>query len=170
MSVETDVAWLEAQASGDFGCGRRFVFKPFGQLRQLEISGKRSALATARDADNVADRLLKHNSEILSGEQIARALTCDQSGCSNRGMAGEGQFALRGENPHACAIDGVPRLEDEHGLGQIKLSGDRLHAGAVEPFGVEDHGKRIASQRRLGEHIERLKPARHPSPCPASPL
>jgi hypothetical protein len=166
MPVETDVAWLEAQASGDFYRGRRFVFKPFGQLRQLEISGKRLALATARDADDVADRLLKHNSEILSGEQIARASVRYERRCSNRGVAGEGQFALRGKNPHPRTVDSVPRLEDEHGLGQIKLGGDRLHASVVKPFGVENHGKRIASLRRLGEHIERLKAARHPSPVP----
>ena len=117
MSVETDVLKFKAQTRGDLHRGRRFVFKPLGQSRQFEISGKRLALATARDADDIADRLLEHNSEILSGEQIARALMRDQSGCSDRRMAGEGQFALRGENPQTCAIDGVPRIEDEHGLG-----------------------------------------------------
>ena len=171
VSVETDVLKFKAQTCGDLHRGRRFVFKPLGQLRQLEISGKRLALATARDADDVADRLLKHNSEILSGEQIARAPVRDERRRSNRRVAGEGQFALRRKNPHTRAIDGVPRLEDEHGLGQVKLGGDRLHACVVEPFGVENHGERIASQRRLGEHIERLKPARHPSPVPrATPL
>ena len=161
MSVETDVPGLKSEASGDFGRGRRLVLEPFGQLRQLEISGERLALAPARDADDVADRLLEHDSEILSGEQIARALVRDQRRRSDRRVAGEWQFALRGKNPHARAVDGVPRLEDEHGLGQVKLGGDRLHARVVEPFGVENHGERIASQRRLGEHIERLKPARH---------
>ncbi len=170
MSIETNVAWLEAEASGDFGRGRRFVFKLLGQLRQLEISGKRLALAAARDADDVADRLLKHNSEILSGEQIARASVRDQRRCSDRGVAGEWQFALRGKNPHPRAIDGVSRLQDEHRLGQVKLGGNRLHAAVVEPFGVEDHGQRIPSQRRLGEHIEGLKPARHRSPGPGTPL
>ena len=168
VSVETDVLWLKAQARGDFRRGRRFAFEPFGQLRQLEISGERLALAPARDADDVADRLLEHDPEILSAEQIAGALVGDQRCRSDRRMAGEGQFALRGKNPHPRAIDGVPRLEDEDGLGQVKLGGDRLHARVVEPFGVEDHGERIASQRRLGEHIERLKPARHQSPVPRS--
>ena len=94
----------------------------------------------------------------------------DQRRGSNCRMAGEGQFALRGKNPHPRAVDGVPWLEDEDGLGQVELGGDRLHARVVEAFGVEDHGERIASQRRLGEHIERLKPARHQSPVPAALL
>jgi hypothetical protein len=146
--------------------GRGFLFKPLGQFRQLEISGKRPTLATARDADEVADRLLKHNSEILSGEQIASALLRGQGSCASRGMTGEWQFALRRKNPDPGAIDGVPWVQDEHGLGQIKLGGDRLHLRVVEPIGVENDRKRIPSQRRLGEHIERLKPARHPSPVP----
>jgi len=145
MSVETDVLKFKTQTCGDLHRGRRFVFKPLGQSRQFEISGKRLALATARDADDIADRLLKHNSEILSGEQIASALMRDQSSCANRGMAGEWQFAVRRKNPDPGAIDGVPWLQDEHGLGQVKLGGDRLHACVVEPFGVENHGKRIAS-------------------------
>ena len=45
--------------------GRRFAFEAFGQLRQLEISRERLALPLARDADNVADRLLEHDPEIL---------------------------------------------------------------------------------------------------------
>ena len=119
------------------------------------------ALAPAGDADNVADRLLEHDPEILSGEQIAGALLRDQRGGADRRVAGERQFPLRRENPHPRAIDRISRLEDEHGLGQVELGGDRLHARVVEPFGVENHGERIASQRRLGEHIERLKPALH---------
>ena len=63
----------------------------------------------------------------------------------------------------------IPRLEDENGFRQVELGGDRLHAGVVQPFGVEDHGERIASQRRLGEHIERLKPARHRENVPKPP-
>ena len=77
------------------------------------------------------------------------------------GWPANGNSRFGRENPYARAIDRISRLEDEHGLGQVELGGDRLHARVVEPFGVEDHGERIASQRRLGEHIERLKPALH---------
>ena len=72
MSVEADVLGLKSQASGDLDRGRRRDFEPLGQLRQLEIGGERPALAPARDANDVADRLLEHDPEILSGEQVAR--------------------------------------------------------------------------------------------------
>ena len=145
---------------------RRFAFEPFGQFRQLEISGERLALAPARDTDDVADPLLEHDSEILSSQQVARTPMSDQRRGSDCRMAGEGQFALRGENPYARAVDGVPRLENEHRLGQIEFGGDRLHADVIEPFCVENDGERIAGQRRLGEHVEGLKSARHQSPAP----
>ena len=57
--------------------GRRDI-EPLGQLRQLEISGQRAALAMARDADDVADLLLEHDPQILSGQKIAGAAVRDQ--------------------------------------------------------------------------------------------
>ena len=135
--------------------------EPFGQLRQLEIGCERPALAMARAANDVADGFLQHDPEILGGEQIGGPPVRDQSGGSDRGVAGERQFPLRRKDPHARGIDRIPRLEDEHGLGQVELSGDRLHAGVVQPGGVEHDGERIASERRLGEYVKRLKRAPH---------
>ena len=163
MRVETDVRRARGRGPLRFrAVDGGSALKPFGQLRQLEISGKRLALAPAGDADDVADRLFQHDPEILSAEQVAGALMRDQRRRSDGRMAGERQFALRRENPHPRAVDRVSRLENEHGLGQVELGGDRLHARVVEAFGVKDHGKRIAGERRLGEHIQRLKRARHP--------
>jgi len=61
------------------------------------------------------------------------------------------------------------------GLDQyvIVQKSPKIHLGdaLVECGNPGAHGERIASQRRLGENIERLKPARHPSPVPrATPL
>ena len=55
---------------------------------------------------------------------------------------------------------------------RLNSRGDRLHAGVVEPVGVEHHGERIAGERRLGENVKRLEPARHQneSPAPAALL
>ena len=172
MRAETDVPGLEPETGGDFRLGRRLGVEPLGQLRQLEIGGERLAPAMARAANNVADGFLEHDPEILGGEQIAGPPVGDQSRGSDRGMAGERQFALGRKDPHPRGVDRVPRLEDEHGLGQVELGGDRLHAGVVESIGVEHDGEGIASERRLGEHIERLKPARHQdeSPAPAALL
>jgi hypothetical protein len=133
----------------------------FGQLRQLEISGEPLALAPAGDTDDVADLLLQHDPEILPQKQIPRTLVRDEGGRSDCRMAGERQLALRREYPHARAVDRVPWLKNEYGLGQVELGRDGLHSSIAEPFGVEDYGEGIACQRRLGEHIERLKPARH---------
>ena len=165
MSVEADILQLKTQTGRDLHRGRWFVFKSFGQLRQLEISRERLALAPARDADDVADRLLEHNSEILCREQVARPPLGDQGRGSDCGMAGEGQFALGRKNPHPRAVDGVPRLENEDGLGQVEFGGDRLHPRVFEAFGVEDDCERVAGQGRLGEHVECLKSTCHKSPA-----
>ena len=161
MCFEADVLDRESKTRGDLGVAGRRMIEPLRQLRQIERSRQRPALAMARDADDVADLLLEHDPQVLSGQKIAGAALSDESSRPHRGMAGKGQLALRRENPYARRVDRVPRLKDKNGFRQVELSGDRLHAGVVQPFGVEDHGERIASERRLGEHIERLKPARH---------
>ena len=72
MRAEPDVRELQPETGGDFRFRRRLAVEPLGQLRQLEIGGERPALAMARAANDVADRFLQHDPEILGGEQIAR--------------------------------------------------------------------------------------------------
>ena len=58
-------------------------------------------------------------------------------------------------------MDRVPRLENEHGLGEIEFARDRLQARIVKPLRVDDDRERIAGERRLGEDVEREEAARH---------
>ncbi len=137
------------------------AFERLRQLRQLEIGGERLALPMTRDADDVSDLLLQNDAQVLRGEEVAGAALGEQGGGSHGRMAGERQFALRRENPDPRGVDRVSRLKDEHGFRQIELGGDRLHPDVVEPVRVEHDRERVASERGLGEHVERLEPARH---------
>ena len=161
MCVEADVVERESKTSGNLAVERRSIVEALRQLRQVEICRQRAALAMAHNADDVADRFLKHDPQVLRGEQSGRAQMSEQRGGPHGWMAGEWQLAGRCENFHARAVDRVPRFEDENGLGKIELGGDRLHTIAVEALAVEDHGERIAGERRLGEYVERLKSAGH---------
>ena len=111
-------------------------------------------------------RLFTAKRDILRREHVAGAPVGEESRGSYRGVASERQFALRRKDPYARRIDRVPRLEHEYGLGQVEFGGDRLHAGIVETVSVKYDREGIASKRRLGEHIERLKPARHKMKVP----
>ena len=74
----------------------------------------------------------------------------------------ESGFSLpvAGLAPHAMPRPEPPPLHHRvvhrrgFGKGQVELARDRLHAGAVEPIGVEHDGRRIALQRRFGEHVD----------------
>ena len=48
----------------------------------------------------------------------------------------------------------VVRRHHEHGLGQVELARDRLHARGLEALPVEDDGERIAGERVAGEDVE----------------
>ena len=71
MGAEADVLRFEPQTCGDFRLRRRLSPQPLGQPRQLEIGGKRLALAMAGAADDVADPFLEHDPEVLRDEQVA---------------------------------------------------------------------------------------------------
>ena len=72
MRIEADVLDRESETRGDIGVARRRAIEPLGQLRQVERSRQRLALAMARDADDVADLLLQHDPQILSGQRDRR--------------------------------------------------------------------------------------------------
>ena len=59
------------------------------------------------------------------------------------------------------------RLQHEHGLGQVELARDRLHARAVQPVGVEHDGQRIAGEARVGEDVEDVELQLHRALLPA---
>ncbi len=161
MPAEADVAGRETEAFGDLGSGRRRTVEPFGQPRKLEIGRERATRAVAHDADDVADPFLQHDAQILSGQQIGSADMRNEAGRAHGRVAGEGQFAAGREDPQPRRVGRGPRLEHEHGLGEVEFARDRLHAAVVEAVGIEHHGERIALERRLGEHVEREEAARH---------
>src|SRR3712207_8139655 len=66
--------------------------------------------------------------------------------------AGEGKFVLRRKDAQRCAMARIVRRQDEHGLGQVELLGDLLHALAVEPLRIEHDRK-----RRSEEHTSELQ-------------
>ena len=115
----------------------------------------------AHDANDVADPLFEHDPHVLRRQEVGGPDLGDQGGRPDGRMAGERQFAGGGEYPHASGVDRAPRLEHENCLGQVELARDRLHAAVVQAFAVEDDGKRISRQRRLGEDVEREKAAGH---------
>ena len=137
---------------------------PCGQAGQGEIGGERPAATMAGDADDLADPLLQHQAQILRGEHLRRAQMGEQRRRADRRVAGERQFARRGEYAQRGGVDGIARRQHEHGLRQIELASDRLHARVVEPLGVEHDRERIAGERRLGEHIDDAIGAAHGVP------
>ena len=160
MVAEADVGRRETEALGDlFGRRRRPAF--LRQAGQGEGRRERLAAAVASDADDVADPLLQHQAQVLGGEHLRRAQMGDERRRADRRVAGERQFAPGGEDAQRRGVHGIARREHEHGLGQIELAGDRLHARVVEAVGVEHDGERVAGERRLGEHVEKAVGAAH---------
>ena len=153
MSVETDVRRFEPQARGNVRDRRRLDVQPFRQLRQLEIGRERLSLALASDADNVADRLLEHDPEILSGEQIAGAFVRNQSAAPTVGCPAKGNSrfgvnrdparalltAFLGSNTNtvsdrlnsAAIVSATARLDFEGEKSATGLLDLKVHAGAI---------------------------------------
>ena len=123
----------------------------------------------AHNADDVANRLFQHDAQVLRGEEFGRAQMREQGGGSDCWMAGERQLSGRREDSRPRAVDRVPGFEDENGLGEVEFGRDRLHAGVVEALGVENHGERVAGERRLGEYVERVKSPGHEVIVPPLP-
>jgi hypothetical protein len=82
-------------------------------------------------------------------------------------MAGERQFAARGEDPNLRRVRDVGGRQHEGGLRQIELGRDRLHLPGRQSLGVQDDGQRIADELRAGEHVDGLKLQAHLARPPA---
>ena len=110
MGAETDVGRREAETRGDlFGRRRRAAL--LRQAGQGEGRRQRLAAAMAGDADDVADLLFQHQAQILRGEHLRRAQMGDERRRADRRMAGERQFAPRGEDAQRRGVDGIARRE-----------------------------------------------------------
>ena len=160
MGAKADVFWREAETLGDFFDWRRRLADPW-QARQSEIGGERLAAPMARDADDLANPLFDHQTQILRGEHLGRAQMGEQGGCADGRMASEGQFARRREYSQRRGVHGIARGQNEHRFGEVEFARDRLHALVVEPFALKDDGERIAGESGLGEDVEHPIGAAH---------
>jgi len=75
-------------------------------------------------------------------------------------MPGEGDFLLRGENPHAVVGTRRGRRQHERRFREIGPARDCLHLVRVEVGGLEDDGERIAGARARREDIDLLEGTR----------
>src|SRR6266481_3225864 len=85
------------------------------------------------------------------------AIATNGHGRAQRGMSGEGQLFIHGEDAHAhaaLALRGRIARKDERGFGEIHLAGQRLHLLIAESGGIGEHGKLVALERRRGKNIE----------------
>jgi hypothetical protein len=69
-------------------------------------------------------------------------------------MAGEGKFALGGENPETRKRAIIRRLLHKNCFRKIHLSGDGLHALLRNVVTVGNDGERIAGEGLGREYIE----------------
>ena len=106
-------------------------------------------LAAPDEADDVAHLLLDDEAQVPGGEDVRRAQMRDEAGGADRRMAGERQLATGREDADSGRMGRVAGLEHEHGLGQVELARDGLHSRVVEPLRIDDHGERVARERRL---------------------
>ena len=68
-------------------------------------------------------------------------------------MTGEGQLDRRGEDPDPDVGIVGGRREDENGLGEVRLAGNRLHVDLAQVAAIREDGDRVAGQRLVGEDV-----------------
>ncbi len=97
MPREADVGRREAKRGGDL-FARLGVGDLGRQFRQSEFRLPRLAGAMAREAGDLADRLLQHDANVLAAHQARGAQFADKHGGADRWMSGEWQFRPRRKN------------------------------------------------------------------------
>ena len=124
------------------------------QLGRIELGKRRRTGPQPHPDPDRADPLLEHDQSVpMPGRRRGLELG-KQRGRADGRMSGEGHLYGRSEDAHARRVRVVLRLGDEHGLGQVELARDRLHARRVEAVGVEHNGQRVAAEPLVGEHVE----------------
>ena len=69
-------------------------------------------------------------------------------------MPGEGKLDLRCEDANAHVGVLGRRRQDEDGLRQVHLPGDRLHRRLVDVAAVGEHRQLVPGQRRVREDVD----------------
>ena len=120
-----------------------------------------------------AREFLEHHRLRADRPAVTRAFPRQREGGADIGMAGERHLRPRREDAHLRGVRRVLRRQHEGGLGEIELAGDRLHLRRGQSAPVEHHGKRIAAERPVGEHVDGHEIQSHggtrkelPSPSP----
>ena len=72
---------------------------------------------------------------------------------TEHGMACEGQFQRRSEDPNPRMAAGLGR-QNEHGLGEAHLKRKPLHGLVVDSPSVREDGQLVAAEETIGEDVE----------------
>ena len=105
-------------------------------------SGRRGSVEARRRAPRPLPRRTRQTTSPTSSSSTMRRSRAasrsgarrwrEEAGRADRRMAGERQLPAGREDADPGRMDGIAGLEDEHGLGEIELARDRLHARVVE--------------------------------------
>ena len=76
---------------------------------------------------------------------------------AKRGVAGEGQFTVGGEDSQAVVGAGIGRSQYEGGLRQIRPACNSLHGRGAQCIGIEDDRDRVTEEGAVGEDIKLQK-------------
>src|SRR6185437_99771 len=94
----------------------------------------------------------------FTGADQRRMVKVQPTGRSKRGMTGEGQLFLRGEDADTHALLAILRRisggENEGGFGEVGFARDGLHLRVREAAAIMEHRQGIALERTLGEDVE----------------
>ena len=72
---------------------------------------------------------------------------------SQRGMAGEGELLVGGEDADAVVGLGMGGRQQEGGLGEVGPVGELLHLLRAEAVGINNHRERVAPVGLVREHV-----------------
>ena len=120
------------------------------RARAAHVQQAETAAALHAHRQQAGGTLLEQTALVVGGGQ---AVLHRRPGRADAGVAGEGQFHLRGEDADTVVGAGF-RWQEEHRLGQVQPGGDGLHGGIVQAVGIEHDAQRVAGARARGEDIQ----------------
>ena len=162
MVARLDIAGGEAAGLGDDL--RRHRLAERERLRRRKARpGDRAGLSHHLHGHKAGD-LLEHHGLRADRPAVTRAFPRQRKGGADIGMAGKRHLRPRREDAHLRGMRRVLRRQDEGGFGEIELGGDRLHLARRQSGRIEHHGKRIAAERPVGEHVDGHEGQAHGAP------
>jgi len=93
----------------------------------------------------------------VEADLVCAGISAQSEGSAQRGMSGERQFLLNGEDADPCpalAFDRGITGQDKCSFRQIHFAGDGLHFFIVQTAAVWEDGERIALERARSEDVE----------------